>query len=77
MRAYPVYRLDPTDQTVIRVGSIIERRRSRRSLNRVGLAKVAQKAFGAGAGDIIFIGPDSILERATFKDEQVSILSAG
>jgi len=56
MRAFPVYCLNPEDGTVMRLGSILEMRKSRRSMNRVSLAKLAQRIFSRGPGDIIYIG---------------------
>ncbi len=64
MRAYPVYCMNPGDGTVVRLGSILEMRKSRRSLNRVSLAKLAQKVFSRNPGDIIYIGSRSVLEDA-------------
>jgi hypothetical protein len=62
MRAFPVYCMNPVDGTVVRVGSILEMRKSRRSLNRVSLAKLARKLFSQNPGDIIYIGARSALE---------------
>ncbi|HEY5765999.1 MAG TPA: hypothetical protein VIS30_08190 [Candidatus Deferrimicrobiaceae bacterium] len=49
---------------MVRLGSILELRKSRRSLNRVSLAKLAQKVFSRNPGDIIYIGSRSVLEDA-------------
>lgn len=77
MRGYPVYRLNKADNTLVRVGSVIEHRRSRRSMNRIGLMKLAQRIFASSPGDIICIGPDSIIERYAAAEEQALIQTAG
>lgn len=74
---YPVYRIDPLEKDAVRVGSILEFRRSRRSMNRLGLAKLAQKLFARGPGDIIVVGSDSSLEREEISREHAIALSAG
>jgi hypothetical protein len=63
MRGYPVYRINSDEKEPLRVGSILEFRRSRRSMNRLGLAKLAQRLFAQGPGEIIIVGYDSSLER--------------
>lgn len=77
MRGYPVYRMNPGGEVPVRVGSILEFRRSRRSMNRLGLAKLAQKLFAQAPGDIIVIGSESSLEREQFSEAQSIVLSAG
>lgn len=77
MRGYPVYRMNPETKTLVRVGSILEMRRSRRSMNRVGLAKLAQKVFASPPGEIIIVGADSVIDRCGVAEESVSVLSAG
>jgi hypothetical protein len=77
MCGYPVYRIDPPGNDAVRVGSILEFRRSRRSMNRLGLAKLAQKIFSRGPGDIIIVGYDSSLERERFSRDNPVALSAG
>ncbi len=77
MRGYPVYRMEQVSRTFVRVGSILEMRRSRRSMNRVGLAKLAQKIFATGPGDLICVGADSIIDRRSIVREPMSVLSAG
>jgi hypothetical protein len=74
---YPVYRIDPLENDVVRVGSILEFRRSRRSMNRLGLAKLAQKVFAREPGDIIVVGSDSSLEREQISREYEIAISAG
>ena len=64
MRGIPVYRMDPSTEKIIRVGTMLEFRKSRRSMNRIGLAKLAQKLFAQAPGDIIYLGSESALERA-------------
>jgi len=64
MRGYPVYRMDTSTDTILRVGTMLEFRKSRRSMNRISLAKLAQKLFSVGPGDIIYLGSESALERA-------------
>ena len=77
MRGFPVYRVTPADGTVVRVGSILEFRKSQRSMNRVALAKLAQRIFSRDPGDIIYLGSQSALERAEFLPETVLTDSAG
>ncbi len=77
MRGYPVYRMEQVSKTFVRVGSILEFRRSRRSMNRVGLAKLAQKIFATSSGDIICVGADSVVDRRSILREPVSVLNAG
>ncbi len=74
---YPVYRINPADSDVARVGSILEFRRSRRSMNRLGLAKLAQKLFALGPGDIIIVGSDSSLQREELRKESLQTSSVG
>ena len=62
MNGYPVYRIHPLVNDVEHIGSILEFRRSRRSMNQLGLAKLAQKIFASGPGDIIVVGSHSTLE---------------
>lgn len=76
MRAFPVYCMNPADGTVVRLGSILEMRRSRRSMNRVSLAKLAQKIFSRHPGDIIYIGTQSEVECADLLPESVLADSA-
>jgi hypothetical protein len=77
MHGYPVYRVNPVTNVTERVGSILELRRSRRSMNRLGLAKLAQKVFARGSGDIIIVGYDSSMERRQISREYEYELSAG
>lgn len=77
MEGYPVYRVDQAEGGLVRVGSIIESRRSRRSMNRIGLAKLAQRLFARGPGDIIIVGSGSALEAAQTSWESLGTLSAG
>jgi len=77
MRGFPVYCVSPADGTVVRVGSILELRKSQRSMNRVALAKLAQRIFSRDPGDIIYLGSQSALERAEFLPETVLTDSAG
>ena len=72
---YPVYRINPLENDVVRIGSILEFRRSRRSMNRLGLAKLAQKLFAREPGDIIVVGSDSSLEREQISREYAIALS--
>lgn len=74
---YPVYRLNSPGNDVVRVGTILEFRRSRRSMNRIGLAKLAQKLFALGPGDIIIVGSDSSLQREELPKDLRITLSAG
>jgi hypothetical protein len=77
MRGYPVYRMDPAGRTAVRVGTILEFRKSRRSLNRVGLARLAQRLFAGRPEDIIYIGFESALERTEPYHEADQVESAG
>ena len=74
---FPVYRMNAGGKDVERVGSILEFRRSRRSMNRLGLTKLAQRLFATGPGDIIIVGYDSALEREGIFRESRLDLSAG
>lgn len=74
---FPVYRINAGDKAAERVGSILELRRSRRSMNRLGLTKLAQKLFSRGPGDIIIVGYESALEREDFQSESRVHSSAG
>lgn len=74
---FPVYRINAGEKDVERVGSIIEFRRSRRSMNRIGLTKLAQKLFSRGPGDIVIVGYDSALEREEFLQGSRTNQSAG
>jgi hypothetical protein len=77
MRGYPVYRINPDENESLRVGSILELRRSSRSMNRLGLAKLAQKLFAQGPGDIIVVSYASTLECEPISDVHEIALSAG
>ncbi len=77
MRGFPVYRMDPMTDTIVRVGTMLEFRKSRRSMNRIGLAKLAQKLFAQDPGDIIYLGSESALERAEVMHRRGTSLSAG
>ncbi len=77
MRGYPVYRMEQVNRTFVRVGSILELRRSRRSMNRIGLAKLAQKLFASSPGDIICVGADAVVDRRSIVRERLSVLNAG
>lgn len=77
MRGYPVYRMDQASKTFVRVGSILELRRSRRSMNRVGLAKLAQTIFASSPGDIICVGADTVIDRHDIAGIPESALNAG
>lgn len=74
---YPVYRIIAGGKEVERIGSILEFRRGRRSMNRLGLTKLAQKLFAGGPGDIIIVGYESVVEpKEILQDAEVRI-SAG
>ncbi len=77
MRGYPVYRMNDQDKTVARVGSILEFRRSRRSMNQVSLLRMARRLFAGGPHDIVFVGPECINERSEFSRESAFDLVAG
>jgi len=77
MRGYPVYRMNPAKKTFDRVGSILEMRRSRRSMNRVGLAKLAQRIFASSPGEIICVGADTVIDRSLIVQDLMSVLNAG
>ena len=77
MRGYPVYRMDTSTDTVLRVGTMLEFRKSRRSMNRISLAKLAQKLFSMEPGDIIYLGTESALERAEVARDREDSLIAG
>jgi len=77
MRGYPVYRMDTSTDTILRVGTILEFRKSGRSMNRIALAKLARKLFSLGPGDIIYLGSESALERSEVARVHGGSLSAG
>jgi hypothetical protein len=77
VRGFPVYRINSNEKDLVRIGSILEFRRSRRSMNRLGHAKLAQKLFAQAPGDIIIIGNDSSLERERISLVHEITLSAG
>lgn len=77
MCGYPVYRIHPLVNDVEQIGSILEFRRSRRSMNQLGLAKLAQKIFAQGPGDIIVVGSHSTMEREEISMERQLAISAG
>ena len=77
LNGYPVYRIDRRGSEPVQVGSVLEFRRSRRSMNRLGLAKLAQKLFAQAPGDIIVVGSDSSLERRQFAEAGTLALRAG
>lgn len=77
MRGYPVYRMDTSTNTILRVGTMLEFRKSRRSMNRVALAKLARKLFSLSPGDIIYLGSESTLERSEAARIHGGSLSAG
>lgn len=77
MRGYPVYRMSPENKSFVRIGSILEMRRSRRSMNRVGLAKLAQKIFASAPGEIICVGAETVIDRCNIARDSVSVLNAG
>ena len=77
MRGYPVYRMNPASKTFVRVGSILEMRRSRRSMNRIGLGKLAQRIFASSPGDIICVGAETVIDRCVIVQDPVSVLNAG
>ncbi len=77
MSGYPVYRFDPATKTLVRIGSIIEMRKSRRSMNRVSLSRLAQRVFADGSEGMIYIGPQSALERIEAEPDLSLLLSAG
>ena len=69
--------MDTFTDTILRVGTMLEFRKSRRSMNRISLAKLAQKLFSAGAGDIIYLGSESALGRADIARDMEDSLIAG
>ncbi len=77
MRGYPVYKMDQATRNFVRVGSILEQRRSRRSMNRIGLAKLAQRLFASASGDIICVGAETGIDRHELVPAPVSVLNAG
>jgi hypothetical protein len=77
MRGYPVYRMDTSTDTILRVGTMLEFRKSRRSMNRISLAKLAQKLFSVEPGDVIYLGSESALGRADIVRNREDSLIAG
>ena len=77
MRGYPVYRMDTSTDTILRIGTVLEFRKSRRSMYRVALAKLARKLFSQGTEDVIYVGSESALERSEVARIHGDSLSAG
>ena len=77
MRGYPVYKMDTSTDTIVRVGTMLEFRKSRRSMNRIALGKLAQKLFSTGPADIIYLGSESALERTEAERKPEESLFAG
>ena len=77
MRGYPVYRMDTSTDTILRIGTILEFRKSSSSMYRAALAKLARQLFSQGAGDVIYVGSESALERSEVKRIHGGSLSAG
>jgi hypothetical protein len=69
--------MDTCTDTILRVGTMLEFRKSRRSMNRISLAKLAQKLFSAGPGDVIYLGSESALGRAEIAHNREGSLIAG
>ncbi len=69
--------MDTATDTILRVGTILEFRKSGRVMNRISLAKLARKLFSLGPGDIIYLGSESALERSEVARIQGGSLSAG
>jgi len=69
--------MDTATDTILRVGTILEFRKSGRVMNRVSLAKLARKLFSLGPGDIIYLGSESALERSEVARIHGDSLSAG
>lgn len=69
--------MEPSTDTILRVGTILEFRKSRRSMNRVALAKLAHKLFSVRPGDIIYLGSESALERPEAAQRHRGSLSTG
>lgn len=77
MRGYPVYKMDTSTDTIVRVGTMLEFRKSRRSFNRIALARLAQRLFSIGPTDIIYLGSESALERTEMARSPGESLFAG
>jgi hypothetical protein len=69
--------MDTSTDTILRVGTMLEFRKSRRSMNRISLAKLAQKLFSAGPSDVIYLGAESALGRAEIARNREDSLIAG
>lgn len=69
--------MDISTDTILRVGTMLEFRKSRRSMNRISLAKLAQKLFSVGPGDVIYLGSESALGRADIVRNREDSLIAG
>jgi len=55
-RVFTVYRMNPEDKTRAPIGRIIERRKSERLCNRVGLLQLARKEFSHDMDEMVCIG---------------------
>jgi len=69
--------MDTSTDTILRVGTMLEFRKSRRSMNRISLAKLAQKLFSVGPGDVIYLGSESALGCADIVRNREDSLIAG
>jgi hypothetical protein len=69
--------MDTSTDTILRVGTMLEFRKSRRSMNRISLAKLAQKLFSVGPTDVIYLGSESALGRAEVARKREDSLIAG
>jgi len=77
VRGYPVYRIQAGDGAIVRVGSILEMRRSRRSMNRIALIRMAQRLFAGAPGEIVIVGSECLGEQAAAVESAVEARSAG
>ncbi|MDX1814540.1 MAG: hypothetical protein R3239_01150 [Thermodesulfobacteriota bacterium] len=69
--------MDTSTDTILRVGTMLDFRKSRRSMHRISLAKLAQKLFSVVPGDIIYLGSESALGRAEVARNREDALIAG
>ncbi len=58
MRSVTVYRVDYVRKTKVPIGSVLERRRTERGDNLIGLLRLARSSFSAGPQEAIQIAVD-------------------
>jgi len=55
-KIFTVYRMNSEDKTKEPIGQIVERRKSMRRDNKIGLLQLARERFSSGADELVYIG---------------------